>query len=134
MKRTLIAAIALGVSLAFAGIASAADSKMAAGNAEHGKKIYRKCKACHSHGPNAKNKVGPEQNGLIGRKAGIAKGYRYSKAMKTAAAGGLVWTEEDLDKFLTKPRKFLKGTKMAFAGIRKAQDRADLIAYLKTFK
>ena len=84
-------------------------------------------------GPDAKNKVGPLLNGIIGRKAGTIEGFAYSDANKTAGGGGLVWTEDVLFKYLENPLTFMKGTKMAFAGLKDAQDRKDVIAYLKKF-
>jgi cytochrome c len=81
-------------------------------------------------GEGAKNKIGPQLNGIVGRPAGTVEGYRYSAAMRQAGDDGLVWSAESLDEFLSKPRAFLKGTKMAFAGLKDAGQRADLIAYL----
>ncbi len=102
------------------------------GNADHGKVIFNQCKACHQVGPTAKAGVGPEQNNLIGSTAGSRPGYTYSAAMKDAGAKGLVWTDDTLDKFLESPKAVVPGTKMAFPGIKNPQDRADVIAYLKT--
>ncbi len=104
------------------------------GSAEAGADVFKKCRACHDVGPTAKNKVGPLLNGIIGRAAGTIAGFSYSEANKKAGAGGLVWTEEVMSKYLENPLSFMPGTKMAFAGIKDAQDRKDLIAYLKTFK
>jgi cytochrome c len=101
------------------------------GSAENGADVFKKCRACHEIGPNAKNKVGPQLNGIIGRKASSVEGFAYSDASHAAAAGGLVWTEETLFKYLYDPRAFMPRTKMAFAGLRDEQDRKDLIAYLK---
>ena len=92
-----------------------------------GKKVFKKCVACHSL-EEGKNKIGPPLNNLLGRKAGSVKGYKYSKAMKNS---GVVWNEESLDKFLTKPRKFIPKTKMSFRGIKKKSLRDDLISFLK---
>ena len=93
----------------------------------NGKKVFKKCAACHSL-QQGKNKIGPPLNNLLGRKAGSVEGYKYSKAMKNS---GVVWDEESLDKFLTKPRKFIPKTKMSFRGIKKKSLREDLIAFLK---
>ena len=98
-----------------------------AGDPVKGKKVFRKCVACHSL-QEGKNKMGPPLNNLLGRKAGSVKGYKYSKAMKNS---GVVWDEESLDKFLTKPRKFIPKTKMSFRGIKKKSLRDDLIFFLK---
>ena len=92
-----------------------------------GKKVFKKCISCHSL-QEGKNKIGPPLNNLLGRKAGSVKGYKYSKAMKNS---GVVWNEESLDKFLTKPRKFIPKTKMSFRGIKKKSLRDDLISFFK---
>jgi len=99
-----------------------------------GEKVFRKCKACHQVGEGAKNRVGPHLNGVVGRAAGAVEGFRYSKPLETAAAEGLVWTEDALGAFLADPRGFLKGTKMAFAGLKSEEDRAAIAAYLATFE
>ena len=104
------------------------------GNAEEGAEVFKKCRACHDVGPDAKNKVGPLLNGIIGRKAGTIEGFAYSEANKTAGGGGLVWTEDVMFKYLENPLTFMRGTKMAFAGLKDVQDRKDVIAYLKKFK
>jgi len=97
-----------------------------------GKKVFRKCKACHQVGENAKNKVGPVLNGIVGHPAGAVEGFKYSKAMAAAGEDGLVWTAAELAAFLEKPKKHLKGTKMAFAGLRKEADREAVIEYLRS--
>ena len=95
--------------------------------AADGEKVFKKCKACHNF---KKNGVGPNLAGIVGRKAGSLK-FRYSKALKNKASEGLVWTEANLDKFLKKPRSFIKKTRMAFGGLKKDKDRKALIEYLK---
>ena len=115
--------VAVGMALVFAlngGLAEAAD-------AAKGKKVFNKCKICHSL-KKGKKKIGPSLYGVIGRKAGTVKGFRYSKAMKKS---GVVWDDKSLDAYLTKPKKFIPGNKMVFAGIKKKKDRENLIAYLK---
>ena len=99
-----------------------------------GKKVFKKCKSCHQVGENAKNRTGPHLNGIFGASAGTVEKFKYSKALKKAADGGLVWGEEELVGFLKKPKKYLKGTKMSFAGLKKENDIAAVIEYLKTFE
>lgn len=124
MKSKLI--LASLAALAFSVSAHAAD-------VDKGKKVFRKCKACHEV-EKEKNKVGPHLVNLIGRTAGVLEGYKFSKAMKAKGTDeGLVWTEEILLEYLIKPREYVKGTKMAFPGLKKEKDRVNLVAYLKTF-
>ena len=98
-----------------------------AGDAAAGEKVFRKCKSCH-YVDQEKNKTGPHLVNIVGRAAGAVDGFKYSSAMKES---GLTWDEATLTEFLKKPKDYLKGTKMAFAGIRKDEDLANLIAYLK---
>jgi cytochrome c len=98
-----------------------------AADAAKGKKVFNKCKICHSL-KKGKKKIGPSLHGVIGRKAGTVAKFKYSKAMKKSA---VVWDDKSLDAYLTKPKKFIPGTKMIFAGIKKKKDRDNLIAYLK---
>jgi cytochrome c2 len=113
----------------------AAGPALADGDAANGEKIFKKCAACHMVGPDAKIKVGPVLNNLLGRTAGTNEEYsgKYSKDMIKAGEDGLVWTEQTLDVYLTKPKDTVKKTKMAFAGLKKEEDRQDVIAYLKQF-
>ena len=99
-----------------------------AGDSKKGKKVFSKCKACHTIKKGGKNRVGPNLYGVVGSKAAQVKGFRYSKALKNS---GITWDEATLDKFLTKPKKLVKKTKMAFGGLKKNSQRANLIAYLK---
>lgn len=103
----------------------------AEGDAAAGEKVFKKCMACHTTEA-GKNKVGPSLHGIVGRPAGSVEGFKYSKASASAAEEGLVWTEEKLAEYLPNPRAFMPGTKMAFAGLKKDTEVADLIAYLKT--
>ncbi len=103
----------------------------AEGDVAKGEKVFRKCKACHDVEAK-KNKVGPYLVGVVGRKAATAEGYHYSDAMKAKGAEGVVWDEATLDTYLTNPKAFVPGTKMTFAGLSKADERADVIAYLKS--
>jgi len=117
----LLAAVVLGVGL---------SSSAMAGDAALGEKVFKKCKACHVV-DKEKHKTGPHLVNVIGRTAGTAEGYKkYSKAMKNS---GIVWDDETLNGYLEKPKKYLKGTRMAFAGLKKEEDRANVIAYLKQY-
>ena len=95
----------------------------------HGKDLLKKCVQCHTFDKDAPNKVGPNQWGVVGEDFAHKQDYAYSDALKSHKG---VWDFENLNKFLHKPKDFIPGTKMAFIGIPKAQDRADLIAYLRT--
>jgi cytochrome c len=100
-----------------------------AADVEAGKAVFGKCKACHQTGPGAKNAVGPHLDGIIGRAAGAAEGFKYSDAMK---ASGITWDEANLTEWLTDPKKKVPGNKMVFAGLKDAADIENLIAYMKT--
>lgn len=99
---------------------------------KRGAKVFRKCKACHEIGPDAANKVGPNLTDIVGRKAAAVGEFTgYSDAMKAKGEEGLVWTEENLRAFLDKPKDFVKGTSMAFSGLRKDKDFNGIIEFLK---
>jgi cytochrome c len=100
---------------------------MSLGDVESGKKIFKKCAACHSIEKGGKNKIGPALYNVVGRTVGGLGNYKYSK---TLASYGKEWTFEELNGFLQKPTSYLKGTKMSYAGIRKEKDRASIIKYL----
>ena len=100
---------------------------MAMGDAVSGEKIFKKCAACHSIIKGGKNKIGPALYNVVGRQIGIVSDYKYSKALLTYKKQ---WTFEELNGFLIKPAKWIKGTKMAYAGLRKEKDRASIIKYL----
>ena len=100
---------------------------MAMGDVAIGEKIFKKCAACHSINKGGKNNIGPALYNVVGRKVGGVEGYKYSKAL---AAYDKEWTFEELNGFLIKPAKWIKGTKMAYAGLRKEKDRASVIKYL----
>ena len=101
---------------------------MASANADAAQNTIKKCIACHSFEKGGANKIGPNLWSIVGATKARNKSFSYSKAL--ASAGG-TWTEEELFYFLTKPSKFLPGTKMSFSGIRKPEDVANVIAYLK---
>ncbi len=111
-----------------AALAVASGPALAGGDAAKGKKVFAKCKVCHTLAE-GKNKIGPSLYGVFGRKAGTAPGFkRFSPAIKKS---GVVWNAETLDKYLAKPRAFIKGNRMPFPGLKKKADRDNLIAYLE---
>lgn len=114
-----------------AGSMAAADSH---GDADAGQKEFRRCASCHMAGDDAVNRVGPVLTDIVGASAGAIEGFRYSNAFKAAHDDGLVWTEAALDAFLTNPREYLPGNRMSFRGLSDADDRANLIAYLRAFQ
>jgi cytochrome c len=99
-------------------------------DAAAGEKVFAKCRACHQVGETAKNGVGPVLNGLIGRPAGGVAGYNYSEANKNS---GLTWDEATFAEYIVAPAAKIKGTKMAFAGLKNPQEIADVIAFLKQY-
>ena len=92
-----------------------------------GKKVFKKCAACHSIAQGGANKIGPALWGVLGRKSGSVSDYKYSKAM---AAHGKVWSFEEMNGFLIKPKDWIKGTKMSFAGLKNEKERAAVILYM----
>ena len=96
-------------------------------SAADGSAVFKKCAACHSIAKGGKNKIGPALWGVLGRKAGSISDYKYSKAMSAYAKN---WSAEEMDSFLTKPKDWIKGTKMSFAGLKNAKDRAAVILYM----
>lgn len=97
-----------------------------------GEKVFAKCKACHMVGEDAKNRVGPVLNGVIGRTAGTYEGYKYSQAMVEAGESGIIWTTDELTQYLQNPKALIPGTKMNFAGLKKDEDIRALEAFLAT--
>ena len=120
---TLIPAVAMAAAVAVTlpGAASAADAKA-------GEKVFRKCKACHVV-DKEQNRVGPHLVGIVGRKSAAVEDFKYSSALQEA---NIVWTEENIDAYLEKPKDFIKGNRMAFVGLKKEEDRANVIEYMKS--
>ena len=102
---------------------------LAMGTVEHGEKVFKRCSACHMIAAGGKSMIGPNLWNIIGKKTGVASGYKYSKAL---AAYGKDWTFAEMNGFLIKPSAHIKGTKMAFAGLKKEKDRASVILYMNS--
>jgi cytochrome c len=117
----------LGTAIVAGTLALARTAALAQGDAAQGEKVFNQCKACHAV-DEPKNKVGPHLVGVFGRAAGSVEGFRYSDAMKES---GVTWNEETIAAYLADPRGYIKGNRMAFVGLKKEEDIADLIAYLK---
>lgn len=98
-----------------------------------GERVFKRCQACHEVGDGAQNKAGPQLNGIIGRPFASISEFDYSSSLQAMGEAGRVWTAEELDGFLTNPRDHVKGTSMSFAGLRKPEDRAAIVAYLGSF-
>ena len=103
---------------------------LAMGTIEHGEKVFKKCTACHVVAKGGKNKIGPVLYGVLGRKSGSISDYKYSKAL---IAHGKIWSYQEMNGYLLKPQAHIKGTKMAFAGLKKEKDRASVILYMNSF-
>ena len=112
-------------------IVMGAAGNLAASDIKKGKKIAKKCKMCHTLNEGGKNKLGPNLFGIMGKPAGAVEGYKYSKAL---LASGITWDGVTFSAFMAKPKKVIKGTKMSFSGIKKASQRADLLAYFQTLQ
>ena len=128
MRKSALRNAVLGKLILVAVVLALAD-RVRAQDAEKGKQVFVQCAVCHA--PDQKNGTGPGLAGIVGRKAGTAPGFRYSRAMKTA---GIVWEEKILEAYLTEPQKVIPGNVMPFSGVPDAEARAHLIAYLKTLK
>ncbi len=124
MRNRILLALAIGGLAATPALAQ--DDLEAAGA-----KVFRKCAVCHQIGPDAKNRVGPALNGIIGEKAGAVEGFKFSDAMIEAGDNGLVWNDETLDTYLEDPKAMVPHNKMAFPGLKKEEDRKAVIAFIK---
>ncbi len=102
---------------------------LSTGTIEHGKKVFKKCSACHVVAKGGKNKIGPALYGILGKKSASISDYKYSKAL---IAHGKVWSYKEMNSYLIKPQAHIKGTKMAFAGLKKEKDRASVILYMNS--
>ena len=102
---------------------------LAMGTIEHGEKVFKRCSACHMIAAGGKNMIGPNLWSILGKKTGASSGYKYSKAL---AAYGKEWSFAEMNGFLIKPSAHIKGTKMAFAGLKKEKDRASVILYMNS--
>jgi len=118
----------VALAVAISGVLSGSASALEAGDAAAGAKVFKKCAACHSATASDGNKIGPNLHGVIGRKAGMLEGFNYSDSMKNS---GLTWDEATLEQYLRDPKGFIPKNKMAFAGLKKDSDLANVIAYLK---
>ncbi len=125
-KRSIFWGAAL-ILLSSVGFAQANDDL-----AKKGEKVFKKCKACHAVGPDAKNKAGPQLNNIIGRKIGSVEDFEYSDDLAIKGEEGAVWDEETLIAFLKKPKEFAPGTNMMFSGLRKEKQQKAIIAYFKS--
>ena len=112
------------------GIVAVTTGHALAQSVEAGERVFAQCRACHQVGENAKNLVGPQLNGMFGRKSGTIEGYTYTEANKNA---NITWDDKTFSEYIVDPKGKIPGTKMAFAGVKNPQQVTDLIAYLKQF-
>nr|WP_309501987.1 c-type cytochrome [uncultured Roseovarius sp.] len=112
-------------------LAASSGAAEGLGDAEKGAALFEQCKGCHMVGDGARDRIGPHLNGIFGRRAGTQDGFAYSASMTRAGMDGLVWTAETLDAYIENPRALVSKTRMSYRGMKDAQDRADLLAYLR---
>nr|WP_244488164.1 cytochrome c family protein [Aureimonas sp. Leaf454] len=113
--------------------APAATEVASAGDAKAGAQVFKKCQACHAVGPNAANKIGPELNGIYGEAVASVEGYAFSPALKAYAGAHPTWDDATLTAWLANPKAEVPGTKMAFPGLKKPEDIANVIAFLRSY-
>lgn len=123
--------VMMGKALVWLAVMSFPAASLAAGDAERGAAVFKKCAACHN-ADKPENKIGPHLVNIFGRKAGSVDTFQYSDAMKKGGEGGLVWDEKNLAEYLSAPKKFVPGNRMSFTGLKSADDIADLETYLKS--
>jgi len=121
-RRVLLAAL----------LAAAAPALAQEGDPANGEKIFRRCAVCHTVKPDAPSGVGPTLYGVVGRTTGTVEGFAYSDALVAAGEAGHVWTPEEIALFIENPKQVMPGTKMIFAGLKKPEERADVVAYLES--
>lgn len=124
-------AVAVLAAACFAPVAAFAADEF--GDAEQGAEIWQDCSGCHEIGPEAADAVGPHLNGVFGRKAGAHERFAYSDSLLRMSADGLVWTLETLDAYIENPLALVSGTRMGYPGLEDAQERADLLAFLRLY-
>lgn len=122
----------LAAVLVLAGLAAPALAQD--GDPEAGEQVFRRCQVCHAVGEGAANRVGPHLNGVVGREWATVEGFNYSNDLVEGGEAGRVWDEETLDAYLENPKAVAPRGRMAFPGLRNAQERADVIAYLRQFE
>jgi cytochrome c len=118
--------------LAIAALAAAAPALAQEGDPANGEKVFRKCGVCHSLEADGPTKPGPSLHGVVGRTTGTLEGFEFSDALVAAGQAGHVWTPEEIALFIENPKKLLPGTKMNFVGLKKPEERADVIAYIES--
>lgn len=128
MRLRLLLSLALTAGMAVGG---AAAEEL--GDADKGADVFRQCKACHQIGEGAENRIGPQLNGIFGRPAGSVEGGKYSKSMLRMGDDGLVWTYDTLDAYIENPKALVSKTRMNFRGIKDAEDRANLLVFLRAY-